>query len=85
MEKADIAVQTNLEEVLKEQDSCDIAESCEELKEGDGKKSLDCDVEKNSLEKRNPYGIPQAMDNYAACRLATPFMASPLLDRRTIL
>lgn len=85
MDKADIAVQTDFEEVLKEQDSCDMAESCEEAEGDDSEKSVDCDVEKNSFGRRNVYSIPRAMDNYAACRLATPFMPSPLLDRRTIL
>lgn len=85
MDKTDIAIQTDFEEVLKERDSCDITESSEEMEEDDSEKSLDCDVEKNSSEQRKVYGIPREMDNYAACRLATPYMPSPLLDRRTIL
>ena len=80
-----MAVQTNFDEALEQKDSCDIAESCEEVNENDSEKSLDCDVEKNSFKERNVGGIPRTMDNYAACRLATPFMPSPLLERRTIL
>ncbi|KAJ7370165.1 Major facilitator super domain-containing protein 12 [Desmophyllum pertusum] len=85
VDKADMAVQTNFDEALEQKDSCDIAESCEGVNENDSEKSLDCDVEKNSFKERNVGGIPRTMDNYAACRLATPFMPSPLLERRTIL
>lgn len=76
VDKVDAAVQTPCDEVLEEQGNSDI---CEEVKEKVYEKSLDC-------EKGKVYaGIPRAMDNYVACRLATPFLPSPLLDRRTIL
>ena len=81
-----MAVQTNFDECYERKDRCDIAESCEEVEENENEKSLqlDSDVEKNSFERRNVYGIPRAMDNYAASRLATPLLPSPLLDRRTV-
>lgn len=87
VDKVDMAVQTNFEEDLQQQEKHHITESCEEVQEDDSKKSLDCDVENNTsfLEKRKLCGIPRAMDNYAACRLATPFTPSPMFDRRTIL
>lgn len=79
MDKVDAAVQTHCEEVLEQQGSSDITKWCEEVEEKVNEKSLDC-------EKGNAYaGIPRAMDNYVASRLATPFLPSPLLDRRTIL
>lgn len=79
MDKVDAAVQTLCDEVLEQQGSSDITGCCEEVEEKLYEKSLDC-------EKGNVYtGIPRAMDDYVACRLATPFLPSPLLDRRTIL
>ena len=79
VEKVDAAVQTHVDEILEHQSSGSITECCEEVEEKANEKSLDC-------EKGNVYaGIPRAMDNYVACRLATPFLPSPLLDRRTIL
>ena len=79
MDRVDAAVQTHFDEVLEQQGNGGITESCEEVEEKVHEKSLDC-------EKGNVYaGIPRAMDNYVACRLATPFLPSPLLDRRTIL
>jgi len=79
VDKIDVAVQTHCEEVLEQQCSSDIRECCEAVEEKVNEKSLDC-------EKGNVLvGIPRAMDNYVACRLATPFLPSPLLDRRTIL
>lgn len=86
VDKVDIAVQTstNFEEDLREQEKI---ENCEEVREKDSEIILGCDVENdmNAFMKRNICGIPRDMDNYAACRLATPFMPSPMLDRRTIL
>ena len=77
--KVDAAVQTLCDEVLEQQGMIDIKGCREEVKENVYEKSLDC-------EKGNVYaGIPREMDNYVACRLATPFLPSPLLDRRTIL
>lgn len=79
MDKIDAAVQTHSEEVLEQQGSGGITECCKEVEEKSDEKSLDC-------EKGNVYaGIPRAMDNYVACRLATPYLPSPLFDRRTIL
>ena len=79
VDKVDVAVQTHCDEVSEQQNSSDIRECCEEVEEKVDEKSLDS-------EKGNAYvGIPRAMDNYVACRLATPFLPSPLLDRRTIL
>ena len=79
VDKVDAAVQTLCDGVLEQQGMSDIKGCCEEVKEKVNEKSLDC-------EKGNVYaGIPRAMDNYVACRLATPFLPSPLLDRRTIL
>lgn len=79
VDKIDAAVQTHCEEVLQQQGRGGITECCEEVEEKADEKSLDC-------EKGNVYaGIPRAMDNYVACRLATPYLPSPLLDRRTIL
>ena len=87
VDKVDMAVQTsqtNFEEALREQEN---VENCEEVKEEDSEIILGCDFENNmnASMKRNICGISRDMDNYAACRLATPFMPSPMLDRRTIL
>lgn len=89
VDKVDIAVQTstNFEEDLREPENANVLENCKEVKEEDSEIILGCDVENNmnASVKRNICGISRAMDNYAACRLATPFMPSPMLDRRTIL
>ena len=79
VDKVDAAVQTLCDEVLEQQGSSHITGCCEEVEEKLYEKSLDC-------EKGNVYtGIPRAMDDYVACRLATPFLPSPLLDRRKML
>lgn len=87
MDKVDIAVRTVFEEELQQHEKSDITESCEEVKEDGSEKNLDYDVENNTnpFVQRNLCGIPRTNDNYAACRLANPFMPSPLLERRTIL
>ena len=87
MDKVDIAVQTVFEEELQQHEKSDIPESCEEVKEDGSEKNLDYDFENNTnpFVQRNLCGIPRTNDNYAACRLANPFMPSPLLERRTIL
>ena len=89
VDKVDVAVQTstNFEEDSRKQENPNIVENCEEVKEEDSEITLGCDVENNmnASMKRNICGISRDMDNYAACRLATPLMPSPMLDRRTIL
>ena len=87
VDKVDIAVQTStiFEEDLMEQENPNIVENCEKVKEEDSEISLGFDIENNmnTSIKRNICRVSRAMDNYAACRLATPFMPSPMLDRRT--
>ena len=87
VDKVDVAVQTNLEEDLQMTETHDITVSCEEEKGDDIGKPLVLDVENNlnSFQKKNRGGIPRAMDNNAAFRLATPFIRSPMFDRRTTL
>lgn len=88
VDKVDIAVQTNFPGDLNEQDKRPIPDCCQEAKEDSNKITLKCDIENNIADgsvKSNICGIPRSMDNSAACRLATPFMPSPILDRRTIL
>lgn len=87
VEKVDMAVQTN-DGSCEEGSSCEIAQFYEEVeKEKECEKSLklDHDFEKNSSSVRDVYGFPRAMNNYAASRLASPQLPSPLLDRRTVL
>lgn len=87
VEKVDMAVQTN-DGSYEEGSSCEIAQFYEEVeKEKECEKSLklDHDFEKNSSSVRDVYGFPRAMNNYAASRLASPQLPSPLLDRRTVL
>ena len=79
VDKVDAAVQTLCDEVLEPQGSSHITGCCEEVEEKLYVKCLDC-------EKGHVYtGIPRAMNDYVACRLATPFLPSPLLDRRKML
>lgn len=87
VDKVDMAVQTG-DESYEQRKSCEIAECYEEVeeeKECDKSLKLDRDLEKNSSGTRNVFGVPRAMNNYAASRLASPLLPSPLLDRRTVL
>lgn len=81
-------MQTNFEEMMNEHYiKLNDIELCSEMNEDDVPISVDSNTEnyKVSSVKRSQCGIPQAMNNYTACRLANPFMMSPMLERRTIL
>lgn len=54
--------------------------------ESEGGSGVPCVVENNSFLARN-FGRPKSrtFDDYAAMRLASPFLPSPVLERRTVL
>lgn len=58
------------------------------MNEDDGPISTDSNAENNIASsdsvKQSPCGLPQAMNNYTAFRLANPFMRSPMSERRTV-
>lgn len=89
VDKREIAVQTTFEEMLNEHSNkLNDIELCSEMNEDDGPISTDSnaenDIASSDSVKQSPCGLPQAMNNYTAFRLANPFMRSPMSERRTV-